>query len=131
MEKLIKQYVISITEMDQHQYANRAKRSCQDALLCLNRTVTHFIDQIPFYYARCLFLDFSSAFNTLNTSMIMPWIWISMSQIGSLVSCQIALKKYLLRLASVVHIGNRLKIGHCLMMSCMPHVLFAQFQLRI
>ena len=26
----------------------------------------------------------------------------------------------LLRPASVVHIGNRLKIGHCFMMSCMP-----------
>ena len=72
MEKLIKQYVISNTQMDQHQYAYRAKRSCQDALLCLNTTVTHFIDQNPSYYARCLFLDFSSAFDTINTSMLMP-----------------------------------------------------------
>ena len=72
MEKLIKQYVISNMQMDQHQYAYRAKRSCQDALLCLNTTVTHFIDQNPSYYARCLFLDFSSAFDTINTSMLMP-----------------------------------------------------------
>ena len=33
----------------------------------------------------------------------------------------------ILRPASVVHIGNRLKIGHCFMMSCMPNVLPRQF----
>ena len=33
----------------------------------------------------------------------------------------------ILRPAALVHIGNRLKIGHWLMMSCMPNVLPTQF----
>ena len=31
------------------------------------------------------------------------------------------------RLASVVHMGNRLKIDHCFIVSCMPNVLNVQF----
>ena len=34
---------------------------------------------------------------------------------------------YILRPASVVNIGNRHKIGHCFIMSCMPNVLNVQF----
>ena len=35
------------------------------------------------------------------------------------------------RPTSVVHIGNRLKIGHCFMMSCKPNVLPRQLLLKI
>ena len=34
---------------------------------------------------------------------------------------------FILRPALVVHIGDRLKIGHCFMMSCVPNVLPTQF----
>jgi len=52
--------------MDEYQFAYRTKRSTQDALLCLTTTVTSFIDKKASNYARWLFLDFSSAFNTIS-----------------------------------------------------------------
>ena len=66
MERLIKHYIINNTSMDKLQFAYRANRSTQDALLCLTTTVTNFIDKKASNYARCLFLDFSSAFNTIH-----------------------------------------------------------------
>ena len=66
MERLIKHYIVTNTTMDKYQFAYRAKRSTQDALLCLTTTITNFIDQRASNYARCLFLDFSSAFNTIH-----------------------------------------------------------------
>ena len=44
--------------MDKLQFAYRANRSTQDALLCLTTTVTNFIDKKASNYARCLFLDY-------------------------------------------------------------------------
>ena len=66
MERLVKHYIIIHTAMDQLQFAYRANRSTQDALLCLTTTITDFIDKKASNYARCLFLDFSSAFNTIH-----------------------------------------------------------------
>ena len=47
-------------------------------------------------------------------------------QVGLSVSI-IMLQTTIRRPASVVHIGHRLKIGHCFKMSCMPNVLPRQF----
>ena len=47
-------------------------RSTQDAILCLLTTVTNFIDIKSSHYARCLFLDFSSAFNTIRVEYLIP-----------------------------------------------------------
>ena len=74
MERLIKHYVISHTPLDNHQFAYRSNRSTQDAILCLTTTVTTFIDKLASNYARCLFLDFSSAFNTINVSNLLSQI---------------------------------------------------------
>ena len=41
-------------------------------MLCLTTTVTNFIDKQACNYSRCLFLDFSSAFNTINVSHLIP-----------------------------------------------------------
>ena len=49
-------------------------RSVVDAILCLTTTVTIFIDKLASNYARCLFLDFSSAFNTINVSNLLSQI---------------------------------------------------------
>jgi len=68
MERLLKTYITTHTPLDKHQFAYRAKRSTQDAVLCLITTITNFIDQHSSHYARCLFLDFSSAFNTINVN---------------------------------------------------------------
>ena len=45
--------------------------------------------------------------------------------------CSSAYYWLVLRPALIVHIGNRLKIGHCFMMSCMPNLLPTQIQLKI
>ena len=72
MERLLKTYITENTPLDKYQFAYRARRSTQDAVLCLTTTVTNFIDQHSSYYARCLFLDFSSAFNTIDVKHLLP-----------------------------------------------------------
>ena len=72
MERLIKQYIINHTDLDRHQFAYRSRRSTQYAILCLKTTITSFIDKSPSNYARYLFPDFSSAFNTINVEYLIP-----------------------------------------------------------
>jgi len=66
LERLLKHYVITHTLMDKYQFTYHTNRSTQDALLCLTTNVTSFIDKNASNYTRCLFLDFSSAFNTIS-----------------------------------------------------------------
>ena len=40
--------------------------------MCLTTTITNFIDKAQTNYARCLFLDFSSAFNTIRVEYLIP-----------------------------------------------------------
>ena len=70
LEKLIKWYVCQHTELDPLQFAYRSGRSTQDAVLQLITTVTTCIDAKASNLSRCLFLDFSSAFNTINVSLL-------------------------------------------------------------
>ena len=48
----------------------RSGRSPQDAVLQLITTVTTCIDAKASNSSRCLFLDFSSTFNTINVSLL-------------------------------------------------------------
>ena len=51
-------------QLDPHQFAYRANRSVDDAVaLALHRILQHL--EISGKYARVLFVDFSSAFNTI------------------------------------------------------------------
>ena len=72
LERQLKSYITEHTAMDRHQFAYRQKRSTQDAVLCLTTTITNFIDKSATNYARCLFLDFSSAFNTIRVEYLIP-----------------------------------------------------------
>ena len=73
MERLLETCITENTPLDRYQFAYRARRSTQDAVpRCLTTTVTNFIDQNSSYYARCLFLDFSSAFNTIDVRHLLP-----------------------------------------------------------
>ena len=72
LERLMKTYISNHTPLDKFQFAYRSHRSTQDAVLCLTTTVTNFIDKQACNYSRCLFLDFSSAFNTINVSHLIP-----------------------------------------------------------
>ena len=58
--------------MDPYQFAYRSNRSTQDAVMCLTSTVTNFIDKAQNNCARCLFLDFSSAFNAIRVEYLIP-----------------------------------------------------------
>jgi hypothetical protein len=66
LEKLVKCYIVNNTSLDKYQFAYQPNRSTQDALLCLLTTITSFID----LKARSLFLDFSSAFNTISVNKL-------------------------------------------------------------
>ena len=70
LEKLIKRYIVENTKLDPLQFAYQAGRSTQDAVLMLLTEITSFIDRKASNYARCLFLDFSSAFNTINVTIL-------------------------------------------------------------
>ena len=72
LERLIKHYITQHTPMDPYQFAYRSNRSTQDAVMCLTTTVTNFIDKAQNNYARCLFLDFSLAFNTIREDNLIP-----------------------------------------------------------
>ncbi|KAF7642598.1 hypothetical protein LDENG_00255210 [Lucifuga dentata] len=53
--------------LDQHQFAYRANRSTEDAInIALHTALSHL--EHPGIYVRLLFLDFSSAFNTIIPS---------------------------------------------------------------
>ena len=57
-------------QCDSQQFAYRPNRSAQDALICLTDYIISHTDARPANYARCLFIDFSSAFNTLRPSVL-------------------------------------------------------------
>ena len=66
LERFILNYLKSITDeqMDPHQFAYRANRSVEDAVsLALYHVLKHL--ESPKSYARLLFIDYSSAFNTI------------------------------------------------------------------
>ena len=72
LEKLVKNYITSNTVLDQYQFAYQPRRSTQDALFCLLTSISKFIDIKRTNQVRALFLDFSSAFNTIDVSKLIP-----------------------------------------------------------
>ena len=70
LEKLVKHYICQHTTLDPLQFAYRQGRSTQDAVLQLVTTITDCIDAKAGNISRCLFLDFSSAFNTINVEFL-------------------------------------------------------------
>ena len=56
--------------MDSLQFAYKAKRGVEDATLTLMELVTHHLDQTG-TFIRILMMDFSSAFNTLQTYLLL------------------------------------------------------------
>ena len=66
LERFVLKYIKSVVEplMDPHQFAYRANRSVEDAVaLALHYVLKHL--ESPKCYARILFIDYSSAFNTI------------------------------------------------------------------
>ena len=57
--------------LDQNQFAYKAKRSVEDAILVYTNNVYKHLDT-PKSYVRTLFVDFSSAFNTIQPHILIP-----------------------------------------------------------
>ena len=57
--------------LDPMQFAYRAKRGVEDAILCFSNNLYKHIDT-PKCYVRTLFIDFSSAFNTIQPHLLIP-----------------------------------------------------------
>ena len=55
--------------MDRHQFAYSPGRSVEDAVLFLLHSLYNHLDS-PLSYARCLFGDYSSAFNTIQPHLM-------------------------------------------------------------
>ena len=70
LEKLVKKYILEHTPLDSLQFAYRPGRSTQDALAYLMTTITTHIEKDSKNIARCLFLDYSSAFNTISVEKL-------------------------------------------------------------
>ena len=71
-EKFILDYVkLKAAKLyDNHQFAYRAAMSTDDALCCFIHHVTSHLNENCTNIVRCLFLDFSSAFNTINPVLL-------------------------------------------------------------
>ena len=72
-EKIIFKHISSCLSplQDPCQFAYRAKRSVDDAILIFFNNIYKHID-IPKQYCRVLFVDFSSAFNTIQPHVLLP-----------------------------------------------------------
>ena len=71
LEKIILKYITACLSpaQDPMQFAYRPKRSVEDAILIFTDNIYRHIDY-PKNYCRILFVDFSSAFNTIQPHMI-------------------------------------------------------------
>ena len=71
LEKLVLRHLMIETEehQDPHQFAYQANRSCEDAINTLLHKTYHHLEK-PGTYVRILFLDFSSAFNTIQPHLM-------------------------------------------------------------
>jgi hypothetical protein len=66
----MKERLLSFISFDEHQFAYRKNRSTKDACLSLDYFVRHHLEK-PCKYARILFIDLSSAFNTIVPSILL------------------------------------------------------------
>jgi hypothetical protein len=79
LEKIQPQLKLSA---DQLQFAYKANRSTVDAIATLHHTIAHSIDTGSRHY-QCVFLDFSSAFNTIDREKIL----LKLRDLGALKWC--------------------------------------------
>ena len=73
LEKLILKRILPECQshLDPYQFAYKAKRSVEDAILYFTNNIYSHLD-IPKSYVRSLFIDFSSAFNTIQPHILIP-----------------------------------------------------------
>lgn len=72
LEKLVVQHFLPTVEskLDPYQFAYRRERSTEDAVATLSHLITKHLED-PQAFARALFIDFSSAFNTIKPHLLL------------------------------------------------------------
>ena len=72
LERILLQYLVSLTKekLDPCQFAYKKGCGTEDAVATLVHLITKHLDQSKDNYARVLFLDFSSAFNTIQSDIL-------------------------------------------------------------
>jgi hypothetical protein len=71
LERIILQHLTTTLEPDNSQFAYKSNRGVGDAILCVTDLLMGHIDKKAGNYCRRLFIDFSSAFNTLVPNKLM------------------------------------------------------------
>ena len=73
LEKIVLKNIqpICAPSLDNYQYAYKANRSVEDAILFFTNNLYQHLDR-PKSYVRTLFIDFSSAFNTIQPHILIP-----------------------------------------------------------
>ena len=71
--KLVLNHILPVCRpcLDPYQFAYKTKRGVEDAILLFTNNVYNHLD-IPKSYVRTLFIDFSSAFNTIQPHLLIP-----------------------------------------------------------
>ena len=102
-ERLVLRYIKSILpkSLDPYQFAYRANRSVEDAVSFVLHTVLAHLDNRN-SYARILFIDFSSAFNTISPSKLVT----KLSDLEIDISLRKWILSFLYNRPQVVKIGN-------------------------
>ena len=68
-ERIMKARILKHVKLEENQFAYRCKRSTKDACISLDHFVRSHLEK-PNSYARILFVDYSSAFNTIVPSIL-------------------------------------------------------------
>ena len=73
LEKLVLTHILPVCKpfLDPYQFAYKSKRGVEDAILLFTNNVYSHLD-VPKSYVRTLFIDFSSAFNTIQPHLLIP-----------------------------------------------------------
>ena len=116
---------LSNVEMDSYQFAYRANRSVEDAVsLCLHTILQHL--QRPATYVRVLFIDFSSAFNTIVPTKLFD----KLLALGINHSLCLWILDFLSNRRQVVKIGNMLSGTKTLNTGAPKAVFYQPFSLH-
>jgi len=102
-EQIVCNHLASVVRLDPFQFAYRANRSVEDAVsLCLHSILQHL--EAPGNYAKILFIDYSSAFNTILPNKL----FLKLQELGVHNSLCYWIWDFLMQRTQFVKIGNNI-----------------------
>ena len=100
-EHIVKKRLLTCIKLDEFQFAYRPNRSTKDACISLDYFIRSHLEK-PSAYARVLFVDFSSAFNTIVPNILLK----RLSELGVPYYLLSFIKAFLTDRQQYVRIGN-------------------------